>query len=94
MNTISIAEAKSHFSKLIHRTAQGEVLHLSRHGKTVAVLLSEAEYQNLLHQKKEPWKAIAQWREETNLDELDSWDDTEMKCWRQEEAGRSFSWED
>lgn len=42
-----ITEAKNTFTALVHQVEEGEVVHLTRHGRPVAVLLSEAEYQTL-----------------------------------------------
>lgn len=92
MNTVSIAEAKSRLSQLIHSTEKGDTVHLSRYGKPVAVLLSESDYQALLHQKNEPWDVIAQWRNDTDFGHGDAWSDEEISRWREAQSGRDFSW--
>jgi prevent-host-death family protein len=43
----SIAEAKTHLPQLIHKAEQEGEVHLSRHGKEVAVIISIQEYQRL-----------------------------------------------
>ena len=40
----SIAEAKDRFSELVRKAEEGTTVKISRRGKTVAVLMSEAEY--------------------------------------------------
>ena len=40
MKEIPIAEAKNSFARLVHQAEQGEPVHLTRRGKTVAVILS------------------------------------------------------
>ena len=48
MTEISVAEAKTRLTGLIHRVEGGEVVHLTRHGKSVAVLMSESNYAAIL----------------------------------------------
>jgi prevent-host-death family protein len=47
MQEVPITEAKNAFTALVHQVEGGEIVHLTRHGRPVAVLLSEAEYQDL-----------------------------------------------
>ena len=47
MQEVPITEAKNAFTALVHQVESGEVVHLTRHGRPVAVLLSEVEYQDL-----------------------------------------------
>ena len=44
----SIAEAKNKFSSLVHEAETGRAVPITRRGKSVARLISEAEYQRLL----------------------------------------------
>lgn len=91
METVSIAEAKSHLSQLIHNTEKGETIQLSRHGKPVAVLVSQKQYNRLIHSEN-PWEAIVNWRDSAsqNADDLS---DREIDSWRERSAEREFSWE-
>ena len=47
----SIAEAKDNFSSLVHEAEGGKAVPITRRGKSVARLISEAEYQRLLGAK-------------------------------------------
>ena len=49
MKTSTIAEAKNNLSQLIYQLESDEPIHLTRHGKPVAVMLSEVNYQKLTH---------------------------------------------
>ena len=49
MDTVSLSDAKSRFAHLVQAAEAGQVVHISRHGKPVAVLLSEQAYA-ALHQ--------------------------------------------
>ena len=48
MKISTIAEAKNNLSQLIYQLEADETIHLTRHGKPVAVMLSEANYQKLI----------------------------------------------
>jgi len=47
MSDISIAEAKSRFAELVHQAERGEAVRITRRGRAVAVLVSEADYARL-----------------------------------------------
>lgn len=93
MSAINIAEAKTQLTKLIHRAEQGESVHLSRHGKPVAVLISEQEYASLLARRADPFGAMMAWRAQTDFADDDLSDD-EIDSWRNREVERGFAWED
>ncbi len=61
---VSLSTAKTHLAGLVQAAETGEVVHISRHGKPVAVLISEEAYASLLgHQSRRGvWTAIADWR--------------------------------
>ena len=56
---VSLSEAKAQLAGLVHAAEGGEVVHISRHGKPVAVLLSE--------------QAIAQWRSAGQTSHPEDW---------------------
>jgi PHD/YefM family antitoxin component YafN of YafNO toxin-antitoxin module len=53
---------------LIHQLESDEAIHLTRHGKPVAVMLSEANYQKLTQKNKGLFQAIQQWRSQLDSD--------------------------
>ena len=53
MSQVSIAEAKNTLTHLIHEAERGEAIHITRHGKLVAVLLSEEAYAQLKSQEQQ-----------------------------------------
>ena len=61
---ISLSAAKAHLAGLVQATETGEVVHISRHGKPVAVLMSEQAYAALQGQQagRRVWAAIANGR--------------------------------
>ena len=74
---VSLSEAKAQLAGLVHAAEGGEVVHISRHGKPVAVLLSEQAYAALQgqQQRSKLWEAIAQWRSagQTSLRRTGPW---------------------
>jgi antitoxin (DNA-binding transcriptional repressor) of toxin-antitoxin stability system len=48
MDTATIADAKNNLPKLIHAAQTGDDIHLTRHGRPVAVLIFEVRYQQML----------------------------------------------
>ena len=46
-DSFSIADAKAHFADLVHQAEAGQIVRITRRGKRVAVLLSEAEFEQL-----------------------------------------------
>ena len=88
---ISLSEAKAQLAGLVHAAEAGEVVHISRHGKPVAVLLSERAYAVLQHQGESSrlWEAITQWRDAGLAQQNDDWPgDGDSAAWRDRSAGR------
>jgi len=92
MKTSTIAEAKNNLSQLIYQLESDEPIHLTRHGKPVAVMLSESNYQKLTQKNKGLFQAIQQWR--SQLDGDSALTETELKNLRAASQGREFSWDE
>ena len=94
MKTSTIADAKNNLSYLIHQLEVEESIQLTRYGKPVAVMMSEAQYKKLISPKKSLNSAIVNWRSQLG-ETLDSgFSDDELKSIRTESAGREFSWDE
>lgn len=92
MPEISIADAKNNLTKLVYRAELGEAVRITRRGKPVAVLISEAEYGRLAPQaRKDPWQAVEDWRRAASGDWPELAPD-EVDSWRDRSAGGEFSW--
>lgn len=92
LEEVSIADAKNNLTKLVCRAELGEAVRITRRGKPVAVLISEAEYDHLAPQaKKDPWQAVEDWRRTASCGwpELGS---EEVDSWRDRSPGSEFSW--
>jgi len=92
MKTSTIAEAKNNLSQLIHQLETDDAIHLTRHGKPVAVMLSEANYQKLIRKDTSLFQAIKEWR--NNLEGDCALNDIDLKHLRATSQGREFSWDE
>ena len=92
MKISTIAEAKNNLSQLIYQLEADETIHLTRHGKPVAVMLSEANYQKLIHKNNSLYQAIQQWR--TELKDEVALTEAELKNIRTSSQERVFSWDE
>ena len=90
MKTSTIASAKNNLPQLIYNLESEDAIHLTRHGRAVAVMLSEANYQKLISKKNDLYSAIEHWRNE-NHDDI-AFTNEELKSLRQN-TGRDFSWD-
>ena len=87
-----IDEAKNNLSQLIYQLEADETIHRTRHGKPVAVMLSEANYQKLIHKNNSLYQSIQQWRTELN-DEV-ALTETELNNIRTSSQERVFTWDE
>ncbi|ETW98856.1 type II toxin-antitoxin system Phd/YefM family antitoxin [Candidatus Entotheonella palauensis] len=93
MSQVSIVEAKNALTRLIHQAEQGEEIHITRHGKPVAVLLSREVYERLQAGKQPSfWQAIQDWRAQATFDSPELTPE-EVDGWRDRSPGRAFSWD-
>ena len=87
----SIAEARNRLPALVHEAERGCAVEITRRGKSVAVLLSEAEYSRLTSGRGGYWEALQQWRAAVDWDELGDIDDVWADV-RDRSPGRDFEW--
>jgi len=92
MKTSTIADAKNNLSQLIYQLESDDPIHLTRHGKPVAVMLSEANYQRLTQKNNGLYQAIQQWRRQ--LDSDGALTETELNTLRTTSQPRAFSWDE
>ena len=93
MKVSTIAEAKNNLSHLIHELDVEETIQLTRHGRPVAVMMSEECYQKLSSPVRSLNGVILNWREEQ--DEIScGLSKEELQSIRLESKGRDFLWEE
>jgi len=93
MSETSIAEAKTQLARFIHQAERGEVIHITRRGKPVAVLLSEHEYTRLRHgqDQRSFWELITEMRADPAF-EPEDWSREEVDSWRDRRQSPEFEW--
>lgn len=94
---VPLSAAKSQLAGLVQAAEAGEVVHISRHGHPVAVLLSEQAYAALQGQQQgqRVWRAIAHWRGAARARHADDWPlgsdasgQQDIDAWRDRSPGR------
>lgn len=95
MTKLSVANAKNQLTRLIHEAEAGEIIHITRRGKPVAVIISEQAFEWLQKggQKNNFWQAIQEMRSDPGFEPVD-FAAEEVSAWRDKGFGREFSWED
>ncbi|MBK1704611.1 type II toxin-antitoxin system Phd/YefM family antitoxin [Halochromatium glycolicum] len=93
MSDTPIAEAKTHLTQLIQRAERGEAIRITRRGKPVAVLVSEAAYSSLCQGGEPPsfWERLQAMRAEPHFQPID-WTPEEIDAWRERQPPREFAW--
>ena len=94
MKTNTIAEAKNQLSQLIYQLESDEPIHITRHGKPVAVMMSEAKYQKLTQAHGGLYQAISQWRDNNQLKNDSAFTEQELCALRSANQGRDFAWDE
>ena len=68
----SVAEAKNRLPALLHEAEDGKPVEITRHGRSVAVVLSVEEYARLRGAQPDPWVRYQEWRaRSTSLSDAD-----------------------
>ncbi len=64
----SIAHAKDHLAAAVRAAEAGEPVTLTRRGRPVAVIVSDAEYRRLAGSHRDFWTALQEFREGTRAE--------------------------
>ena len=94
MKDVPITEAKNALTALVHQAESGRPVRLTRHGRPVAVLMSEESYRRLQAgqgERRDLWEFVNQWRESLPAD-WEGLSDKEVRSWRDKSSGRDFAW--
>ncbi|WP_295453838.1 type II toxin-antitoxin system Phd/YefM family antitoxin [uncultured Thiodictyon sp.] len=96
MSDTSIVNAKARLPSLVQRAEAGELVHITRRGKRVTVILSEREFNRLtaIPPKLTGYlQFLANWRKRLQADGSESLTGQEVASLRSRETGRDFSWD-
>ncbi len=69
--SFSIAQARHNLAELVHQLERQPIIHLTRRGKPVAVLLSQSEFERLTAPRASFWNAYTAFRNSFDLETLD-----------------------
>jgi len=97
MSETSVADAKNHLPRLIHQAEHGEPVHITRHGKPVAVLIAEREYARLVNgqtPQDDFLGFLRQWRSRMAAEGLEPLSDDEVDALRDRPPWPDFSWDE
>jgi len=97
MTKTTVADARNHLPRLIHQTEQGDAIHITRHGRPVAVLIGEREYARLI-KGKTPQQGFLdfthEWRARMAADGCAALGEQEVEALRDKTPGRDLVWEE
>ncbi|MFN0303508.1 MAG: type II toxin-antitoxin system Phd/YefM family antitoxin [Burkholderiales bacterium] len=87
----SIAEARNSLSGIVHTAEKNGPVTLTRRGKPVAVVVSEADFSRLGRNKKDYWDALQEFLA-TRVSAEDALTDADFDALRDKDGGRDFTW--
>ena len=88
----TVVDAKNQLPRLIRRAEQGEPVHITRHGKPVAVLLAEQDYARLIKggtPQQDFLDFLQQWRARMSADDCAPLSEQEVDALRDQSEGQS-----
>ena len=87
----SIAEARNHFTAIVHDLRATPLIQLTRRGKPVAVLLAIEEYERLSAGRTGFWESYEAFRDRIDLTQLDL-EPAIFEGLRDRSPGREMTW--
>lgn len=63
MNKASISHTKNHLPEIVHHAEAGQDIQITRHGKSVAVIVSMERYKQAFSSEKGIFNSYLHWRE-------------------------------
>ena len=89
--TVSVAEAKNKLPSIIHEVEQGATVKITRHGKSVAVVVRQRNYEQLMEKGQGFWKSLEKFRNLLSSEGI-VFTESDFIDLRDRTVGRSFSW--
>jgi prevent-host-death family protein len=89
--TVSVAEAKNKLPSIIHEVEQGATVKITRHGKSVAVVIRQRNYEQLMEKGQGFWKGLGKFRKLLSAEGI-VFSESDFIDLRDHTVGRSFSW--
>ena len=93
MPEATISFLKNHLPEIVHEVENGQDIQITRHGKPVAVIVSQERYSSAFSSEKGIFSAYQRWR--SIHPEASGFTDEEIKKMRDREPHKAskFSWE-
>lgn len=94
-STVSIADAKAQFTRWVSEAETGQPVHITRRGRPVAVLVSEADFQRLSQPpmpQTDLVRFMAAWRQKMQAEGLDFVQDGELDPPRESDSRPDVDW--
>ena len=88
---VSVAEAKGKLPSIIHEVEQGSRVEITRHGKSVAVMVPTGDYERLRQKGRGFWNDLTKVRRIMAAEGM-TVDDIDLADLRDTAEGRSFEW--
>jgi len=93
MTTAAISHLKNHLPEIVHKAETGQDIQITRHGKTVAVIVSLKKYNAFFKSEKGIFNAYLRWRK--LYPEAVGFTDNEIESMREKDPYEpaNFSWD-
>jgi len=88
---VSVAEAKGKLPSIIHEVEQGSRVEITRHGKSVAVMVPTGDYERLREKGKGFWNDLMKVRKVMSSEHIIV-GDSDFIDLRDTAGGRPFKW--
>jgi prevent-host-death family protein len=88
---VSVAEAKGKLPSIVHEVEQGSSVEITRHGKSVAVMIPTGDYERLKEKGKGFWNDLRKVRKVMSSEDV-AIEDADFLDLRDSASGRSFEW--
>jgi prevent-host-death family protein len=88
---VSVAEAKGKLPSIIHDVERGSTVEITRHGKSVAVMVPTGDYERLREKGKGFWNDLVKVRRIIASEGIIV-EDSDFGDLRDSAGGRSFEW--
>jgi prevent-host-death family protein len=88
---VSVAEAKGKLPSIIHEVERGSTVEITRHGKSVAVMVPTGDYERLREKGKGFWNDLGKVRRIMASEGI-TVGDNDFCDLRDAASGRSFEW--
>ena len=88
---VSVAEAKGKLPSIVHEVEQGSRVEITRHGKSVAVMVPTGDYERMKEKGKGFWSDLMKVRRIMASEGI-TVEDSDFLGLRDTAGGRSFEW--